>query len=251
MSGLLKALALVAASRGDYTQEEAYLQEGLNYARQIGDRVQMCVLLMNLGATTAEQGHYNQAEEIFQEGLFIARKIGHRDWTSALLSNLGDIAVEKENYEQATIYLQEGLQLARQTGNREWLSLLISNLGLTTRMQGDYLRAEDYLQEGLKIAWEIGTPLIIANVLYELGNLYLDKRQIEAAYETFSEMQNTIHEGDQELIALSQFGLARIAAEQNNIEEARRLGVMSLEALGAMGNRNSIEVRAWLNTITA
>ncbi len=251
MSSLLKALALVAASRGDYTQEEAYLQEGLNYARQIGDHEQMCVLLMNLGATVAEQGHFSQAEEIFQEGLLIARQIGHRDWTSALLSNLGDIAVEKKNYTQAITYLQEGLQLARQTGNREWLSLLISNLGLTTRKQGDYVRAEDYLQEGLKIAWEIGTPLIIANILYELGNLYLDKKQVDVAYDTFSEMQDTIREGDQELIALSQYGLARVAAVQNNIEEAHRLGAMSLELLEAMGNRNSIEVRAWINTITA
>ncbi|MEO8970470.1 MAG: tetratricopeptide repeat protein [Ktedonobacteraceae bacterium] len=251
MSSLLKALALVAASRGDYSQEEAYLQEGLNYARQIGDREQTCVLLMNLGATTAEQGHYNQAEEIFQEGLFIARQIGHREWTSALLSNLGDIAVEKENYAQAILYLQEGLQLARQTGNREWISLLTSNLGLTTRKQGDFIQAAEYLQEGTNIAREIGIPQVIANILYEYGNLHLDQQQIEDAYEKFSEMQDTIREGDQELVALSQYGLARVAFVLNNIEEARRLGTMSVKLLEAMGNRNSIEVRAWLNTITA
>ncbi len=246
MSNLLKALALVAASRGDYTQEEAYLQEGLNYARQLGDREQMCVLLMNLGATSAEQGHYDQAEEMFLEGLVIARKIGHREWTSALLSNLGDIAVEKQNYEQAILYLEEGLQLARQTGNREWYSLLISNLGLTTRKQGNYVQAEIFLQEGLKIAGELGIPQVIANILYELGNLYLDMQQIEAAYKIFSEMQDIIREGDQELVALSQYGLARVALAKNNREEAHRLGAMSLASLEAMGNRNASEVRDWL-----
>ncbi len=249
MSGLLKALGLVAASRGDYKQEEAYLQEGLDIARQMGDREQMCVLLMNLGATTGEQGNHAQAEVYFQEGLGLARQIGHREWTSALLSNLGSAAAEQGHYVQATIYLQEGLQLARQTGNKEWMSLLISNLGLTTRKQRDYKKAEEYLQEGLKIAREIGTPLIIANVLYEYGNLSLDRHQIESAYETFSRMQDTIREGDQELVALSQYGLARVAVAQNNIEEALHLGKMSLELLESMGNRNANEVREWLNTI--
>ena len=249
MSGLLKALGLVAASRGDYKQEEAYLQEGLDFARQMGDREQMCVLLMNLGATTGEQGNYAQAEIYFQEGLLLARQIGHQERISALLSNLGGITIEQGHYVKATIYLQEGLQLARQTGNKEWISLLISNLGLTTRKQGDYVQAEHYLQEGLRIAWEIGTPLIIANVLYEYGNLALDRQKIEIAYETFSEMQDTIREGDKELIALSQYGLARVAAAQNNIEEARRLGAMSLASLEAMGYRNANEVRDWLNGI--
>ncbi|HVB24267.1 MAG TPA: tetratricopeptide repeat protein [Ktedonobacteraceae bacterium] len=247
MSGLLKALGLVAASRGDYKQEEAYLQEGLDYARQIGDREQTCVLLMNLGATTGEQGNHAQAEVYFQEGLGLARQIGHQEKISALLSNLGGVAIEQGHYIQAHKYLQEGLRLARQAGNREWISLTLNNLGLTTRKQGDYVQTLAYLQEGLEVAKQIGTPMIIANILYELGNFYLDKQQIESAYDIFSEMQDTIHEGDQELVALSQYGLARVAFAKNNIEEARRLGAMSLESLEGMGNKNTNEVRDWVN----
>ncbi len=251
MSSLLKALALVAASRGDYTQEEAYLQEGLNYARQIGDREQICVLLMNLGATTGEQGHYAQAETYFQEGLLLARQIGHQERISSLLSNLGGVAIEQGHYIQAHEYLQEGLRLARQTGNREWISLILNNLGLASRKQADYMRAGEYLEEGTIIAWEIGTPQIVANILYEYGNLNLDQQQIEAAYERFCEMQDTIREGDQELVALSQYGLARVAFAKNNLEEAQRLGEMSLESLEALGNRNANDVREWLNVFTS
>jgi tetratricopeptide (TPR) repeat protein/transcriptional regulator with XRE-family HTH domain len=249
LSGLLKALGLVAASRGDYKQEETYLQEGLDFARQIGDREQMCVLLMNLGATTGEQGHYAQAEIFFQEGLLLARQIGHRERISALLSNLGGVAIEQGHYLQAHKYLQEGLRLARQAGNREWISLILNNLGLTARKQGNYVDAAEYLQEGLEVARQIGTPLIIAIILSEFGNLYLDEQQIEAAFEVFCEMQDTILEGDRELVALSQYGLARVAAAQDNIEEARRLGEMSLASLEAIGNRNTNEVREWLDAI--
>ena len=70
-----------------------------------------------------------------------------------------------------------------------------------------------------------------ANALYEYGNLYLDKQQPEAAELSFREMLTIIPEGDQDLIALAQYGLARSAAAQGNIQEARRLGEASLTAL--------------------
>ena len=50
-------------------------------------------------------------------------------------------------------------------------------------------------------------------------------------------MQDTIHEGDQELVALSQFGLARIAVAKNNIEEARRLASDEPEIAGSNGKQ--------------
>ncbi|MHB8598114.1 MAG: tetratricopeptide repeat protein [Ktedonobacteraceae bacterium] len=251
MSALLKTLGLIAVSRGNYAQSEAFFKEGLTYARQLGDREQMCVLLMNLGATAGEQGNHAQAEQYFREALVLARQIGHSEWISALLSNLGEAASEQGNYMQAKVYFQEGLTLSRKIENVEWTSILLINLGLTTRKQKYHLQAEGYFQEGLELAQQIGTPQIICNGLYEYGNLYLDQQQLEAAYETFCEMQDIIREGDQELVALSQYGLARVAFAKNNIEEAQRLGGMSLELLEAMGNRNSIEVRGWLLTITA
>ena len=250
MSALLKTLGLIAVSRGDYAQSEAFFKEGLTYARQTGDREQMCVLLMDLGATAGEQGKHAQAEQYFQDALVLARQIGHSEWISALLSNLGSATTEQGHYKEAEKYLQEGLMLARLRGHREWVSLLLSNLGLAAQKQGKNVQAKTYLQEGVDIARQIGTPQITANALYEYGNLHLEQQQIETAYETFCEMQDTIREGDQELVALSQYGLARVAIAQNNIEEARRLGTMSVESLEAMRNRNSIEVRAWLNTIT-
>ena len=62
-------------------------------------------------------------------------------------------------------------------------------------------------------------------------------------------MLTLVPEGGQDLFALAQYGLARTAAAQGNIHEARKLGEASVTALEAMGHRNAKDVRDWLNSI--
>jgi tetratricopeptide (TPR) repeat protein len=245
---LLKVLGSVAANRGDYALSEAYLQEGLTLARQVGDREQICTLLMDLGVTEGEQGKHEQEQSYYQEALMLARQIGYREQICVLLSNLGDVLGEQGNYLQAEAYLQEGLALARQIGHREWISALLINLGLMIRKQGNYTQSEKYFQESLTLARQLGRHRLTSAALYEYGNLYLEKQQIQAAEATFRELLYFRREGDQEFLALAQYGLARVAAAQGNIEESQRLGEASISALEVMGHRNAKEVRDWLDS---
>ncbi len=250
ISDLLEILGSVAASRGDYSQSEKYLQEALTLARQVGDRERICTILINLGVTAGERGDQAKEEVYYQEGLVLARQIGHREWISLLLTNLGDMAADQGNYAQAEDYFQEGLMLARQIGHLEWISALLGNLGLMASKQGNYVQAEVQLRESLGIARQISRPLVTANALYEYGNLYLNWRKLEAAAASFHEMLTAIPQGDQELAALAQYGLARIAAAYGNINEAHKMGEASATVLETMGHRNAKEVRNWLETIT-
>jgi tetratricopeptide (TPR) repeat protein len=178
----------------------------------------------------------------------LARQIGYREQICVLLSNLGDVLGEQGNYLQAEAYLQEGLALARQIGHREWISALLINLGLMIRKQGNYTQSEKYFQESLTLARQLGRHRLTSAALYEYGNLYLEKQQIQAAEATFRELLYFRREGDQEFLALAQYGLARVAAAQGNIEESQRLGEASISALEVMGHRNAKEVRDWLDS---
>lgn len=249
ISNLLEMLGSVAGSRGDYAQSEAYLQEGLTLALQVGDRERICSILINLGVTEGEQGNYVRAEAYFQEGLKLARQIGHREWISALLSNLGDAEGELGNFARAEAYFQEGLTLARMMEHREWICALLINMGLTLRKQGNYTQAEDYFQESLLLARQLGRSEMTSHALYEYGNLCLNQQETAKAEVSFHEMLDTISVGDQDLLALAQFGLARIAAIQGNFLEAWKLGEVSATTLEGMGHRTAPEVRNWLNTI--
>ncbi len=249
ISSLLEMLGSVAANQGNYAEAEAYMQEGLVLAQQARDRERICTILINLGVTAGEQGKHIQAEKYFLEALGLARQIGHREWTSLLLSNLGEAAYELGDYAQAQTYLQEGLMLARQIGHREWVIALLSNLGRAASEQGNYIHAERYLQEGLTLARQINRHQMTANALYEYGDLNVKQGKIEGAEVIFREMLTLVPESDQDLVALGQYGLARVAAMQGNISEARRLGEASLKTLDEIGHRKVQEVRNWLASI--
>jgi tetratricopeptide (TPR) repeat protein/transcriptional regulator with XRE-family HTH domain len=249
--GILRGLGLVALYSGDYKQAEAYLQEGLALARQIDEHEQACQLLNNLGFAAGQQGNYEQAEIYYQEGLVLARQSGLRERICGLLANLGDVASEQGNYTQAEEYCREGLVVARQIEHREWMSVLLCTLGFITHKQGSYNEAETYLKEGLVLTREVGIPQMTAYTLYEFGCLYLSQSRIKDAEDSFTMMHTTAPENCQDIIALAQYGLARVAAAYCNDQEARQLGSASALALEKMGHRKAVEVRQWLNSITA
>jgi tetratricopeptide (TPR) repeat protein/transcriptional regulator with XRE-family HTH domain len=245
----LETLGSVAGSRGEYDKSKIYEEQALTIARKIGDREKICTLLINLGVTAGEQGNHIQAEEYFQEALILARQLGHKEWTCALLSNLGDIASEKNEFNIAEGYFQEGLALAHQFDNREWISALLTNIGLTKRKQGNFDQAEVYLRDGLALARQIGIPQVIANVLYEYGNFYFELTQVNEAEETYRHMLRITPDGTQDLIALAHYGLGRVAAAQGKLEEAIRLGDISIILLETLGHRKTFEVKNWLHSV--
>ncbi|HEY1352844.1 MAG TPA: tetratricopeptide repeat protein [Ktedonobacteraceae bacterium] len=251
MCGLLDILGSVESRQGNYAQSEVYLQEALKLARQVGEKELTFAILIDLGVTTGEQGKYEQAEAYLQEGLAIARRINRQEAISALLNNLGDVEIELGNYQQAETYFQEGLDLARQLGQREWISLLLHNLGLTSRKQKNFALSEHYSHESLVLAQQIGIPQITCYILNECGNLYLDQHLPDQAEKNFKEMLANAPEGGQDLIALAQYGLARVAGSKGDVETARQLGAISAAALESMGHRDTSEVKIWVQTLGA
>lgn len=244
--GILKVLGTVFYYSGYYDQAKATFQEGLNLARNIEDQEQICLFLINLGVASTEQGNYIQAEAFYQEGLILARQSGHREQISALLANLGDAVIQQGDYARAEGYCREGLLLARQIEHREWTSLLLCNLGVVAHKQGNYNEAEAYLKEGLILTQEIGIPQLTANILYELGNLSLSQLRIKDAEDSFNMMNTILPDECQDLIALAQYGLARVAAAQGNYPGSRKMGEACLGVLRSIGHYKAKEVEQWL-----
>ncbi len=249
LSEILRALGALLNSQGKYKQAEQYLLEGLALARQVGDQETILTLLNNLGVSAGEQGNYAQSEGYFHEMLAIARKIGHREAICASLSNLGETSSDQGNYKQAEEYLLEGLALARQINHREWTSGLLINLGTMLRKQGKLAQAETYLLEGLALARQVNRLQMLIMALYECGCLQLDFQRIGEAKKFFNDMLSAIPKGDRDSDALAHYGLARIAALEDNRQEALKLGQYSADMLKATNNRKYHEVENWMETL--
>ncbi|QBD74997.1 tetratricopeptide repeat protein [Ktedonosporobacter rubrisoli] len=247
--GLLRGLSSVAISKGDIAQAEVYAQEGLELARQVADPDHICWLLIILAGAIYERGRFTQAEKYCLEALELARRSSYRERICLLLANLGEIASELGKHIQAEQYLREGLELARQMQHPERTCQLLCTIGIIADRQGNGTQAEAYLQEGLKLACQIGTPDVIANTLYEYGNLCLAQQRAAEANKRFHEMLNSIPEGNQRLNALAKYGLARTALLQGDLQTAHDAGRASAAILAAIGHRQAQEVQQWLQAL--
>jgi tetratricopeptide (TPR) repeat protein/transcriptional regulator with XRE-family HTH domain len=250
ISVLLSNLGVVADALGNYTQAECYLREGLVLARDMGHRERISLLLLNLGVIVDRQGNHCYAEELYREGLTLALKIGHRERISLLLLNLGDVVMEQDRDTEALTYYQEGLALAQKLGHRNYISDLQLHLGVLATKQGDVRSAENYLQEGLLLAYQLGHPQLICKGLAAWGELHLQQKRLQAASQVFTQMLDLVPEGYRVLEAQAQYGLARIAASQGQLREAKDLAEKSCTTFEALGHRKKSVVHAFLASLS-
>jgi len=74
---LLRQLGLIAWHQGNLAQAEAYTQEALALARELGDKSLIATTLQNLGYFASLQGDLKQAGACYREGLSLAQEIGN------------------------------------------------------------------------------------------------------------------------------------------------------------------------------
>jgi tetratricopeptide (TPR) repeat protein len=249
ISLLLKNLGTLEAIQGNYNLTEVYMQESLAVARQIGDQEVISLSLLNLGQLSSERGDYVQAEILLQEALTQARQLGHREVISLLLNNLGVLAGDQKDYDQAESYFQEGLVVARQIGYRERTGLLLTNLGWIASEQGNYTQAESYIQESVSLASQVGNQWLLCGSLKFQGDLQVMQKQYEAAVMTFHKVLEIAAEGNPRMKGEALFGLAEVAAAQENFVEARKQAEASLAVFESIGQNIASKVKSWLHDL--
>jgi tetratricopeptide (TPR) repeat protein/transcriptional regulator with XRE-family HTH domain len=246
---LLRVAGAVNFGLGNDEAAEAAFREGLALARQTNEQELICVSCINLG-TALTQKDLSQAITCYSEGLERARSLGHYEWQSLALLNLTDALLFANKVEQAKQYAQEGIALAQRINHREYICSHKVNLGNIAREEREDAQAQTFFQEALTIAEELGRPYITSHCLYDYGCLLLSMHQVEAAEACFNEMSFSL--SDPELVALRQYGMARIAAAHGDQAQARQLGEQSLVTLQRLGRGHlAKQVQDWLATLSA
>ena len=237
---------------GHYQQAETLYQEAASIALHLSDWAIASACLQDLGVQAVRRGHYEQAERLYTEGLAYARQSTQLTRQSALLMNLGMLAVHQHQYNQALTYSLESFHLAQRVHNRFRISSVSQNLGIIYRLLGQLEQAQYYLDESLLLAQEIQNLWLIAETQGEYGWLLLDQKQPSEAKEMFERMlTGAQHIQAPELIARAFFGLAQVAAQQHNWEQARSFAQESLERYTQLGNAQRDHVSQWLETFSS
>lgn len=209
------AIAPFLMLRGNYPLARRHLRRAYDAAVMLADDPGIITTLLLRGQVAQKQGTYTQAETDFREALTLARKNNNAELISAALNDLGRATWKRGNYALAEVYLKEGLALARQIEDPERMCDLLQALGVVVGIRGDHLQETAYLQEGLTLEME-------ANALCEYGNFFLDQQKVALAEEKFSAALAITPVECRDLRALAQYGLARAAIAQDDVQRAQQ-----------------------------
>ncbi|MBK9050714.1 MAG: tetratricopeptide repeat protein [Chloroflexi bacterium] len=91
-----------------------------------------------IGVAYVALGRFDLAEPYIEQALEFRRQIGNRSSTASMLNNLGETARLQGNYEKAVPLLEEALAMAQEIGNRAGVALYRNNLAGARLGLGDY-----------------------------------------------------------------------------------------------------------------
>jgi tetratricopeptide (TPR) repeat protein len=242
----LQGLGSVEWRNCRYATASSYIQEAIGIARKVGHR-ELMALLTHLGAILRDTGDLQGAKLCLEEGLALTLRFGHQEKISAALSLLGDVERRLGEVGSARLHLLQALDIARDHDFHERLVEALKNLGRLSLVDGNAAAAEAYLEEGLRLTVNRSDAAHRSELLLAVAELRFEQQDLEAARDSFTQAAELARNANrQELVALSYYGLARVARSSGDTSTADQLGHASFDVLREIGYCDVNEVQAWL-----
>ncbi len=273
MGRLLSARSLLASRLGQYERARAMLERSLEMLRPLNEPQVLVEALTFTGMVMEMTGDYARALEFYSEGLEIAKEIGDRwfaalcftcltgltvfihrtvepeityerfqsavaDWriigdprmTAIALNNLSLSAKILGRYDDARGALEESVVLSMSVGDRWGLGFAFRGLAHIAQAKGQHLEALDNFHKSLEILTELGARQDRARVLAEMGWSVLALGIDFEAGRVWRESLCIAIETQGIFIVLEDLvGLASLRARQGDLEYADKLLLFVLD----------------------
>lgn len=180
----MRALNNVGTLMNDLTDHQAAekaFSAALALARKRQGKLEMAVILNNLGLTAKNRGFLEESIAYFEESSELARDMSDQHNLAMALDNLGDALREKGDYQRARQLSQECLQLFRSLQDQKGVTISISRLAEIDLQEGHYQAAYDKIREALRLQQELEFVSGIATLLELLARILLRLGQAEQA----------------------------------------------------------------------
>jgi len=187
---------------GDNEQGILLIEESLEILRDLNDQEEIAWALDHLARGLWQRGERARSRQILQESLAIFRRMGHRWAIAASLRHAGRLALEEDDNDFAAGVLTESLEISRQLGAKQRISEILRELALIQWKQNRFDQAQQLLEEGLALAHEIGDRTGEGWALNWLGRLAIERADFALARQLFEKAQQLFEESG-ELSAIS------------------------------------------------
>ncbi len=145
-------------SLNDFSTARAYLEEGIEIAEKLEDRLTLAWCLSYLGWTFDSLGEFDNAKISLEKSLEIARSLGEAGKQAAgqSLTLLGDIPYWQGNLSEARKLYEEAIYFLREIHNVNMMTYPLRRLGYLVLGEKDFDRAIELFNESLQINHQIG-----------------------------------------------------------------------------------------------
>lgn len=148
----------LAMLRGDSAEAVKKLEEALLLAREIGDRRDVLVILLDLGEVQRQQGQLGPAGEHGREALTIAAETGDAEGGSAARLLLGDLAVEQGEGAQARELFRSARSIGQEIGRVAVIARAEAGFARLLEREGQVEAARSYARSALAIYERLQHP---------------------------------------------------------------------------------------------
>ncbi|MEM1327332.1 MAG: tetratricopeptide repeat protein [Bacteroidota bacterium] len=173
LSKIYTRAAAIYHVMGDKEKGKAYMQRGLEVAREQKDDTATAAALTNIGTIAHEEGNYPKALENYQAALKLSREQGYFSTMLPLLLNMGQIYEDQGDDEAALLHYQEAKSIAETKDLKRYT--LGATLGIISIQldKGKYDGLAAEVEEQLQIAKAVNDPSILIRTLNQKAELML------------------------------------------------------------------------------
>ncbi|MFT6983719.1 MAG: serine phosphatase RsbU (regulator of sigma subunit)/tetratricopeptide (TPR) repeat protein [Crocinitomicaceae bacterium] len=138
------------------------------------------------GSIYAYKGDLVKASDQYFKALSLAEKI-HEKHTITSYTNLGYVFFNLANYKKCTKYCEKGFQLAEKYKDTSAMLSTINLLALVQKNEEHPDLALTQFARGLELAQAANSIQLQAQMLYNMSNIYFDKKEYDKGFELFNQ----------------------------------------------------------------
>lgn len=215
----------------DFVRSSEVARQGIQLAKQEGNRVMEATLIRNLGVAYYMDSRLDSAEIILSEALRVATSAQDAASQAGAYVALGNLYNVQSRYNIAIDHYNKALPLYKKLGRTDRIYTIHANIGALYSSRGNYPQAERYLLAAQKTARAQKDIAMQARIAQNLSNVYFAISRAKESYQYAKEAVSLCREaGDDynEVLALTSLsGACHTYLKDNDL--ARQYAVEALE----------------------
>ncbi len=200
---LLYNIAAAYSGLNNHRQALKSYQDALKYAEEPEEKI---LSVIGTGQAYEILGNYNAALNQYQMARKISRDSNRPLFWGTASSYMASLQNRLRQHDRAIELHQEVLKMAKSINDKGAYSSALNNLALSYSGKGEYAKALINLEEALAIAYDSQDSYNIAGRLINLGNIYFQENNTEAAIKYFQNALDISREKGYRELSVTSYG---------------------------------------------